>query len=125
MPHGANETIEIRGLVVDKLSGTVVYPDDALAKDSVVELYDLPPDRPDIGVNEIMGGRTRRTACVTGPDGRFCFSDVPAGEYLLRAGTRQPHGMNELYMRVTVSHSWFRALFRRTKPLRLKLSLGT
>jgi hypothetical protein len=125
MPHGANETVEIRGPVVNKLSGAVVYPDDTLAKDAVVELYDLPPDRPDIAVNEIVGWRTRRTACVTGADGMFCFSDVPSGKYLLRTGTRQPDGMNELYMRVTVDHSWFRGLFRRSKPLRLRLSLGT
>jgi hypothetical protein len=125
MPHGANETVEIRGPVVNKLSGTVVYPDHTLAKDAVVELYDLPPDQPDTPVNEVVGWRTRRAACVTGVDGTFCFSDVPSGKYLLRAGTRQPDGMNELYMRVTVDHGWFRGLFRRSKPLRLTLSLGT
>ena len=124
LPHGANETVEIRGPVVNKLSGIVADPSGAPVK-AVVELYDLPPDRPDIAVNEVIGFRTRRVACVTGADGTFCFSNVPSGKYLLRAGTRQANGMNELYMRVTVDHSWFRGLFRRSKSLRLMLSLGT
>jgi hypothetical protein len=125
MPYGANETIEIRGPVVKNILGTIVYPNDAVAKDIVVELYDLSHDRADIPINEIVGWRTRRAACVTATDATFCFSDLPAGKYLLRAGTRQPDGMNELFMRVTVERSWFPGLFRRSKPLRLRLSLGT
>ena len=125
IPHGANETIEIRGPIVKNLRGAIVYPDDSIAKDIVVELYDLSHDRADTPINEIVGWRTRRAACVTGTDGTFCFSGLPAGRYLLRAGTREPDGVNELYVRVTVDHSWFRGLFRRSKPLRLRLLLGT
>jgi hypothetical protein len=125
MPHGANEPVEIRGPVVNNISGTIVFPDDSVAKDAVVELYELPNARPDTPINEIVGWRKRRAACVTATDGTFCFSGLPSGKYLLRAGTRQPNGMNELYMRVTVDHGWFRELFRRSKRLRLGLTLGT
>ena len=125
MPHGANQNVEIRGPVVKNLRGMVVYPNDDVAKDIVVELYDLSDDRADIPIDEVVGWRARRAACVTSTDGTFCFSDLPSGKYLLRAGTREPDGMNELYMRVTVDRSWFRGLFRRSKRLRLTLLPGT
>ncbi|HYW73666.1 MAG TPA: hypothetical protein VE961_21770 [Pyrinomonadaceae bacterium] len=124
-PHGANETVEIRGPVVKNLAGTVWYPDDKVAGDVVVEVYDLSKEHSDAPINEIIGSRSRRIACVTATDGGFSFSDLPSGKYLVRAGTRQAGGMNELYARVTVDRSWFRGLFRRSKPLQLKLSLGT
>jgi len=125
LPHGANEHIEMRGPVVKNLSGTVFYPNDRAGKDVVIELYDISRDPADVPVKEIVGWRDRRAACVTSSDGTFCFSDLPSGKYLLRVGTREPDGMQELYMRVTVDRSWFRALFRRAKPLRLTLSVGT
>jgi hypothetical protein len=115
----------MRGPVVRKLVGTVSYPDETIAQDVVVEVYDVPSDRPDIPRHEIIDGRTRRAACITATDGTFCFSDLPSGKYLLHAGTRRPGGVNELYMRVTVDRSWFRGLFRRSKLLRLTLELGT
>ncbi len=124
-PNGANELIEIRGPVAKNLVGTVMYPNGELAKEIVVELYDLSQDRSDIPTNEIVGSRSRKSACVTGTDGAFCFPNMPSGKYLLRLGTRQPNGINELYVRVTVDRSWFRGLFRRRHPLRLTLSLGT
>src|SRR5882762_382593 len=121
MPHGANESVEIRGPVVKNIFGTVFYPDDSVAKDAVVELYELSKGGSDTPINEIVGWRSRRAACVTATDGMFCFSALPSGRYLLRAGTRQSNGMNELYMRVTVDHGWFRGLFGRSKRLRLRL----
>jgi hypothetical protein len=123
VPHGANEIYEIRLGTVKKIQGTVLLPDDTLAGDIVVELYDLPATKVD--AYDFVREHSRRVACVTSADGSFCFTNLPSGNYLLRAGTRQQDGFNELYARVTVDRSWFRGLFRRSKSLRLTLSLGT
>src|SRR5258708_22176916 len=78
-PNGANELIEIRGPVVKNLIGSVVYPDGRVAKDIVVEVYDLLQDSSAIPTNEIVGARRRKAACVTATDGVFCFPNLPSG----------------------------------------------
>src|SRR5947208_172546 len=121
VPHEANETIEINGSVVKNLTGTVFLPGGEAAEDLVVEVYDVPKEHPNSGVYEIVGSRKRRTACVTSTNGTFCFSDLPAGKYLLKVGTRQQKDFNALYVRVTLDRNWFRGLFRRAKTLSLTL----
>jgi hypothetical protein len=124
-PNGANEVVEFRGQTVKRVAGQIFKPNDNPATDVVVELYDLSGVDPNLASYEIVGLHPRRLACVTDTTGAFCFSDLPTGKYLLRAGTRTPNGMNELYARVTVDRRWLTGLLRRSKPINLTLTLGT
>ena len=124
-PNGANEVVEYRGRTVKRIAGRIFEPNDTPAADVVVELYDLSGVDHNLGCYEIVGLHPRRLACVTDSNGAFCFSDLPSGKYLLRAGTRTPNGMNEVYARVTVDRRWLTGLLRRSKPVNLTLTLGT
>ena len=59
-----------------KLRG-VVYLAERPAEDVLIELF---PD-----ARNVSRKRSRLRACITGPDGRFCFSGVPKGKYEVRA----------------------------------------
>jgi hypothetical protein len=124
-PNGANEVVEYRGQTVKQIAGRVFKPNGAPAADVVVELYDLSDVDPNLGSYEIVGLHPRHLACVTDIDGAFCFSDLPSRNYLLRAGTRSPNGMNEVYARVKVDRRWWSGLLRRSKAVNLTLTLGT
>jgi hypothetical protein len=123
LPHGANMVVEYRGRTMKQIAGRVFDPAGASLSDVVVELYDIPNMQ--VEGYDFVRDHSRRTACVTATDGSFCFSDLPSGKYLLRAGTRSQRDMNELYMKITVDRGWFTGLFRRSKPLKLELTLGT
>jgi hypothetical protein len=123
LPHGGNMVVEFRSGNMKRITGRVFDPAGASLSDVVVEVYDLPNTGAD--AYHFVREHTRRTACITGADGSFCFSDLPSGKYLLRAGTRSQRDMNEVYMKVIVDRGWFAGLFRRSKPIKLELSLGT
>jgi hypothetical protein len=127
IPHGANEDIEYAERTVKNISGLVRY---ALVEgtigDVVVEIYDVAYVDRKLRPRQIVGLRTRRAACVTATDGKFCFPNLPSGKYVLRAGTRSFNGgMNEVYMRVNVDRRWWTGWLRRSKPITLGLSPGT
>jgi hypothetical protein len=75
---------------VKSLKGVVTYPNGEAMEDAVVEVFDVPKRAGDKPVNEIdireIVLRKRKTACRTGKDGRFCFTGLPPGNYLLVVG---------------------------------------
>ena len=127
LPHGANELIEYSEKTVKSVSGRVAYfHDDSAAEDVVVEIYEITPADAKLNTLQLVQQRTRKFACITSKDGSFCFPHLPAGRYLVRAGTRSRHaGMNEVYMRVKVDRRWWSRLFRPNKKIKLSLTLVT
>lgn len=118
VPHGANETVELRQQKLHRLFGTVQLPDGKPADDIVVEVYRRSGSQSNHDVRE----QTRLAACVTGNDGGFSFIDIKPGRYLLIVGTRKADGMNELYVPIILKKSWWR---RKGSGLRLTLVVGT
>lgn len=122
-PHGANELIEYTGITVKKLQGTVMYADGIPAADVVVELFDY--EDKNARPYQVIRGRKRRAACLTGKDGRFCFSALPTGRYALRIGTRTSAGMNEVHVKVNLDRRWWRRWLRPGKGIDVYLQPGT
>lgn len=62
------------------------YPNGEIVKGAVVEVFDtfLETDDWQNADYEAITNRPRRTACVTGDDGNFCFADLPPGRYLIK-----------------------------------------
>lgn len=126
LPHGANETVEFSGETVKRITGRVYYVSNGLpVEDVVVEIYEIREADTKLGPYEIKNGKERRAACITSNDGSFCFSDLPSGHYLLRAGTRGSSGWNEAFMKVNLDRRWWSRWFRSGKEIELGLTLGT
>ena len=124
--HGANEDIEYSERRVKRIYGKVTfYYGDEPVKGAVVEIYDIPDANKSLKTHEIISRHARRDACVTASDGSFCFSGLPSGKYVLRAGTGESGGMNEVYMRVNVDRRWWSRWFRSGKAIELGLTPGT
>jgi hypothetical protein len=126
VPHGANEDIEYTGRMIKRIYGKVFfeYTDEPVGG-AVIEVYDVSEADKNLKTREIMERRERLNACVTGSDKKFFFSDLPSGEYVLRAGTGASGDMNEVYARVTVDRRWWRRWFRSGKAIELGLTPGT
>jgi protocatechuate 3,4-dioxygenase beta subunit len=122
-PHGANMLIEHTGVTVTKIKGRVIYPDGEPVNDAVVELFDY-EDR-DARPYQITQFQKRRAACLTGKDGRFCFTNLSSGLYALRIGTRTPAGMNEAHVKVNLDRRWWRRWLRPGKDIDVYLEPGT
>lgn len=74
--------------VLKSLRGKVVVAaNDQPLAGALVEVYDRPEGLlMDWKEREVRKAQQRRiAACVTGADGQFCFSKVPAGKYELRS----------------------------------------
>src|ERR1051326_6953939 len=71
LPHGANEVLEYRLQTVRDIRGTVLFPDETLGGDVVVEVYDLPDKK--LAAYGFVREHPRRTACVTPAEGKFFF----------------------------------------------------
>ena len=125
--YGANETIEYSERTVKRIGGHVVYGSDGdPAEDVVVEIYEVTQADKKLSPHEIVQRSQRKTACVTPKDGSFCFTDLPPGWYLVRAGTRSATaGMNEVFMKVKVDRRWWSRWFRSDKGIKLTLTPGT
>ena len=98
LPHGANLLIEYSEKKTDRLFGTVYYPNETLAADTVVEVYRLLSKQDPVNI----GQQNRIAACVTGKDGQFSFDELPPGQYLLLVGTRKEAGINEIRVPVVL-----------------------
>jgi hypothetical protein len=120
VPHGANELIELKKQTVKRVFGTIFigFGNSAPTPNVVVEVYRST-------VNQDFKKtvqQNRLTACVTGPDGKFSFPELKQGRYLLRAGMREPAGINETYIPIIVKSRWkgFKG-----RGIRITLQLGT
>jgi hypothetical protein len=96
VPHGANELILLAEQEVREVRGVVYFGwSKEFAKEVVVEVYNYEGNENYEAVAEsLKGGRIM--ACVTDSDGKFSFSGLKEGKYLLRLGTRDMAGMNEV-----------------------------
>jgi len=75
----------------ERLAG-VVSLSDRPVEDVLVELFAY--------IRNSSAKRARMAACVTGTDGRYCFSRVPRGEYELRASKDGGFEITHVYVRV-------------------------
>ena len=75
-------------------------------KDAVVEVFANPLTASDesityADVTRITSSK-RRMACITGADGRFCFTKLPPGRYLLRIGHRSDSQFSAMHVLLTL-----------------------
>jgi hypothetical protein len=122
VPHGANEFIIDERQVTSNLHGTVLFPDGKTAKNVVVEIYAYKGSDVYQEVEQTLREQKRLAACLTKRNGRFSFKNLKAGKYLLRAGTRDNAGINEVYVIVTLKSIPVKS---KTTELQIILSLGT
>lgn len=125
VPHGANELIEYDIATIKSLHGRVTFPNDEPVNHAVVEVYDVSKANKDKSAYQISTTEQRKFACLADEEGRFCLSDLPSGWYVLRIGTTQPSGVNEVMMKVKLDRTWWKRLFGSGKPLQVVLPLGT
>jgi hypothetical protein len=102
-PHGANEFILFNARTVGRVHGRVFFPNYMIkagrvrAKNIVVELYSYRGSNSYQDVSQVLSERKRVAACLTGGDGKFSFTGLKPGKYLIRAGTRERDQFNEVY----------------------------
>src|SRR5258708_19151399 len=119
IPHGARLLIVQEEQTVGHLQGTVVLvnykPVAGPVSGAVVEIY-LYGGRAD-EITQFLGDTKRNTACLTDKNGTFAFRGLKPGRYLLRAGTAESAGINEL-------HAIFRVTGKgKTHAVRIRSSL--
>ena len=125
VPHGANELIEYDSGTLKSIHGRVALPNGEPVDHAVIEVYEASNAHRDKSAHEITTTEQRKFACLTDENGRFCLSDLPSGWYVLRIGTTQPSGVNEVLVKVRLDRSWWKSLFGSGKPLQVVLPLGT
>jgi hypothetical protein len=104
---GANEWVIYKEpLVHKKAEGVVELPTPDLKQDLLVEIF----DRPDYLMCEWRANnpnkcstippqdQRRLGACKTGKDGKFCFDNIPAGNYELRISKGQSWSITHVYL---------------------------
>lgn len=117
VPHGANEIVVFTEQTVPRLEGIVVLPNAEPVRDAVVEVYRY--DGTADGTKTFLSHAKRIAACLTSENGRFAFKRLRPGRYLLRAGTVESAGINEL-------QAIFRVTGRgTTHKIEMRLSMGT
>ncbi len=102
VPHGANEFILLADQVVERIQGRVFFPNSEPMEDIVLEVYRYNGGNSYQEISQVVQGQKRVAACLTGADGKFSFTRLRAGNYLLRAGTRHTKGFNEVYAILTL-----------------------
>jgi protocatechuate 3,4-dioxygenase beta subunit len=105
-----------------QLRGTVFTPNGEPLANALVEVFTNPEY---LLIDEPTSKRgnaeqKRVAACRTGADGRFAFSDLPAGKYELRSSSEDSAtGWNVTQIYVVVKPS-----ARKKRELRVEMSLG-
>jgi len=124
VPHGANEIVEYKSRTLKSIHGTVTLPNGEPVNNAVVEVYESTKANKDQSAYKIATTEYRRFACLPDQQGHFCLSDLPSGRYVLRIGTLEPAGVNEVFLKVRLERSWWTRWFRSGKPLKMVLTLG-
>lgn len=83
---------------VKKIKGRVLIPNEP-AELAIVEVYDYDDDM-DSDIRKAVENRERITACKVSKDGRFCFSNLKPGTYILKTGMS---AFNFTYVKVTLA----------------------
>ena len=103
-----------------ELRGTVKLSEGEVLENALVEIF----DNADYLIRETNGHlepaphQTRLAACVTGPDGKFCFRHLPSGTYELRSSIK--NGWNVTHIHVTVDKR-----SGENEEIAVSMSLGT
>jgi uncharacterized GH25 family protein len=124
-PHGANEIIEYHIGTVKRIRGKILTPLDEPINEAVVEIYEYTDADKNLDAYHIVNSKERRAACLTDKKGNFCFTNLPSGIYAIRAGTRQPSGFQEVFIKVRLDRHWWSSWLRSRKDIEIKLPLGT
>ena len=117
VPHGANQFILLAEQEVRQIRGVVSLGDE-FEKNVVVEVYRHEGTDSYEAASKTLKSE-RLAACVTGSDGRFSFSGLKPGKYLLHLGMISKGGINEVNAVLDVTPRGSR------KALRIELTLGT
>jgi hypothetical protein len=122
VPNGANMIVIQRERTVKQVRGRVVFwSSDQPVEEAIVELFPVRKSERDLDVDRIANSKERDAACMTGPDGRFCFAGLAPGSYVLRAGAKYS-GFNYAHIKLNVVHGKVK---HRGEELKLELTLGT
>jgi len=105
-----------------QLRGTIVRPDGKPLPRALVEVFTNPEYLFDERVLSKRDAPKQRrvAACVTGADGEFCFSGLPAGRYEIRSSsedTRTGWNVSQVYVILNPKS-------RRKQPLTIQMTLG-
>ncbi len=73
------------------------------AENTVVEIYNYRVYDSKVSYWEVQQvlQKQKRVACLSDKSGKFSFSNLKVGNYFLRIGTRDPKGLNEVYIVVS------------------------
>jgi hypothetical protein len=118
-PVLGNVPLVATGGSVRAIRGRLFYPNGEPVKGAIVEVFVniLETDDWERADYEKVTARPRKIACLTSADGSFCFSGLPSGRYLLRAGlVGVDRGFSAMRMFVRVSPKGSRT------PLRMELA---
>ncbi len=124
-PHGANELIEYSVGRLKRVRGQITYPDDSPVEHAVIEVYRYGPSQHSVRAHEVATSRKRLAAYIADAKGRFCLAPLPPGHYFLRVGTRASQGMQEVSINFTIDPRQPDRRSRETRPLKIRLPLGT
>ena len=124
VPTGANMFVQMDTQTVPTIRGKVSFPDGGAAEHVVVEIFRYAGSDSYEDIKKALEQK-RMKACVTREDGKFSFSGLKPGKYLLRAGIgpESPfNGMNEAHIILVLQPGG-----KETKAagLDLKLTVGT
>lgn len=124
-PHGANETIEYSTRTLRQMKGIVQNPVGAVMTDVVVEAYSYDKSERTRAAYGIADSRARVGAALTDLKGNFCFRHLHSGRYVLKIGTRQSAGFQEVFVKIRLDPNRRSRSSRFSKRLRIELPLGT
>ena len=97
-PTMGNQIVYINGGRLRKIQGTVFYPNSRKpVNEAIIEVYENHSQFRDENIpyqeaSKIIA-QARKLACMSEVGGRFCFTGLRPGNYLLRVGT---HGQDEI-----------------------------
>ena len=98
--------VSMNGGRVKNLQGVILSPDGKVMKDAIVEVFENRSKAEDENISgaEVSqsSGLKRKAACLTAENGEFCFTNLPPGRYLLRAGHRSDGQFSAVYVVVTL-----------------------